>query len=83
MSQMGVNKCFPIGPPDPSSTDSLILDKIKFRFMWPIRVMQRQLNHNDAIILHISPKFATAHDHVAFQWTVKMHGSANLVRLNF
>ena len=57
-------------------------ERIKFKYVWPVRILQRQLNHNDAIILHISPKFATAYGHVAFQWTVKMHGSANLVSSN-
>uniref|UniRef100_A0AC35G934 MATH domain-containing protein n=1 Tax=Panagrolaimus sp. PS1159 TaxID=55785 RepID=A0AC35G934_9BILA len=54
------------------------IEKISFRYIWPVRVVQRQLNHNEAIILHISPKFATVFDHVAFQWTIKMHGSASL-----
>uniref|UniRef100_A0A7E4WD85 BTB domain-containing protein n=1 Tax=Panagrellus redivivus TaxID=6233 RepID=A0A7E4WD85_PANRE len=53
-------------------------ERIGFRYVWPVRVVQRQLNHNEAIILHVSPKFATVYDHVSFQWSVKMHGSANL-----
>ena len=62
-----------------SLTSHKHIEKISFRYVWPVRVVQRQLNHNEAIILHISPKFATVFDHVAFQWTIKMHGSASLV----
>ena len=67
------------GSPETTASEPPKPDRIKFKYVWPVRILQRQLNHNDAIILHISPKFATAYGHVAFQWTVKMHGSANLV----
>lgn len=43
-----------------------------------MKVSLRQLSPTEAIILHISPKFATVHDHVSFQWTLKMQGTANL-----
>lgn len=29
-------------------------------------------------LLNISPKFVTVYDHVAFQWTIKLHTSKNL-----
>ncbi|KAI1697025.1 hypothetical protein Ddc_19988 [Ditylenchus destructor] len=47
-----------------------------FRYVWPVKVTTRQLGENEAAILHISPKFATVYDHVSFQWTLKMHGTA-------
>ncbi|KAH7695008.1 Protein C07F11.2, partial [Aphelenchoides avenae] len=53
-------------------------ERIRFRYVWPVKVSLRQLSPTEAIILHISPKFATVHDHVSFQWTLKMQGTANL-----
>lgn len=49
-----------------------------FRYTWPVKISMRQLNPNETIILHISPKFAIVHDHIAFQWTLKMHGTADV-----
>jgi len=34
-------------------------------------------------ILHISPKFATVHEHVSFQWTLKMHGIPERMKKKF
>ncbi|KAK0426435.1 hypothetical protein QR680_009708 [Steinernema hermaphroditum] len=62
----------------PPTPPSVAVERIGFRYVWPVRVQMRMVNPAEAIILHISPKFATLHDHVAFQWTLKMHGSANL-----
>ncbi|TKR92419.1 hypothetical protein L596_007074 [Steinernema carpocapsae] len=61
-------------PTPPGST----IERVSFRYVWPVKVSMRMVNPAEAIILHVSPKFATVHDHVAFQWTLKMHGSANL-----
>lgn len=66
-----------------SLTSTKTVEKISFRYIWQFRILQRQLNHNEAIILQISPKFATVFDHVAFQWTIKLHGSASLVSIFF
>uniref|UniRef100_A0A1I7SA93 BTB domain-containing protein n=1 Tax=Bursaphelenchus xylophilus TaxID=6326 RepID=A0A1I7SA93_BURXY len=68
-----------------SSTDSEVkeIKNLKFRYVWPVRVSLRQLSPGEATILHVSPKFATVHDHVSFQWTLKVHGSANMDREDY
>uniref|UniRef100_A0A0R3RN02 TPPII domain-containing protein n=1 Tax=Elaeophora elaphi TaxID=1147741 RepID=A0A0R3RN02_9BILA len=38
----------------------------------------RQLNENESVILHVSPKFATVHGQVAFQWSLQMRGTTFL-----
>uniref|UniRef100_A0A915DZG1 Uncharacterized protein n=1 Tax=Ditylenchus dipsaci TaxID=166011 RepID=A0A915DZG1_9BILA len=48
-----------------------------FRYVWPVKVTTRQLSPNEAVILQIS-QIATVHDHVSFQWTLKMHGTADV-----
>ncbi|VDO22833.1 unnamed protein product [Haemonchus placei] len=35
----------------------------------------RAVSDDDAVILIVSPKFATVHDHVSFQWSLKIHGT--------
>uniref|UniRef100_A0A914H1J3 BTB domain-containing protein n=1 Tax=Globodera rostochiensis TaxID=31243 RepID=A0A914H1J3_GLORO len=56
--------------------DSII---IGFRYVWPVRVSPRQLGPNgENTILHISPKFSTVHEHISFQWTMKMYGTPEM-----
>lgn len=64
-----------------SATSSKVMEikNLKFRFVWPVKISQRQVSPGEATILHVSPKFATVYDHVSFQWTLKVHGSANVV----
>lgn len=38
----------------------------------------RTISPDESTILIISPKFATVHDHVSFQWSVKIHGTSGL-----
>ncbi|VDL63788.1 unnamed protein product [Nippostrongylus brasiliensis] len=40
----------------------------------------RAVSDEESVILIVSPKFATVHDHVSFQWTLKIHGTTG--RLN-
>ncbi|KAK6731684.1 hypothetical protein RB195_007880 [Necator americanus] len=40
----------------------------------------RPVSDDESVILMISPKFATVHDHVSFQWSLKIHGTTG--RLN-
>lgn len=40
------------------------IESLGFRYSWPVKVTTRQLSPTEAIILQISPKFATVHDHV-------------------
>lgn len=49
--------------------------RVVFRYLWTTRVAVRQLDSTEAMILQVSPKFATVYDHVAFQWSLKMRGS--------
>uniref|UniRef100_A0A9J2P9Y6 BTB domain-containing protein n=1 Tax=Ascaris lumbricoides TaxID=6252 RepID=A0A9J2P9Y6_ASCLU len=51
-------------------------ERVGFRYVWVTRVSMRQLSPTEAIILAVSPKFATVYDHVSFQWSLKMHGTA-------
>lgn len=54
-------------------------ETLKFRYVWPVNVSLKKVNSNEMTVLNISPKFATVFDHVSFQWTVKLHGTQNLV----
>ncbi|VDM25366.1 unnamed protein product [Toxocara canis] len=56
--------------------DSIQPERVGFRYVWVTRVSMRQLSPTEAIILAVSPKFATVYDHVSFQWSLKMHGTA-------
>uniref|UniRef100_A0A1I7XED5 BTB domain-containing protein n=1 Tax=Heterorhabditis bacteriophora TaxID=37862 RepID=A0A1I7XED5_HETBA len=44
------------------------------------KVAMRAVSDEESVILQISPKFATVHDHVSFQWSLKIHGTTG--RLN-
>nr|CAD2168604.1 unnamed protein product [Meloidogyne enterolobii] len=73
---------------NPSSKTSQInknnAKNLGFRYIWPVRVQLRQLGPNgENTILHISPKFATVHEHVSFQWTLKMHGIPERMKKKF
>lgn len=63
----------------PSTKNS---EKLGFRYIWPVKVSIRQLGRNETMILQISPKFATVHDHVSFQFTLKMHGTLKSVNFS-
>ncbi|GMR54117.1 hypothetical protein PMAYCL1PPCAC_24312, partial [Pristionchus mayeri] len=54
-------------PPSPSL--------LSFRYTWTVRVNERQLSDEESCILHVSPKIATVHDHVSFQWNLRVHGT--------
>ena len=56
-------------------------DYITFRNVWSTRVFLRQLGTTEAVVLQVSPKFATVYEHIAFQWSLKMFGTAYVVRL--
>ncbi|CEF64511.1 Hypothetical protein SRAE_1000276500 [Strongyloides ratti] len=51
---------------------------LKFRYIWPVHVSLRRLSSYEYAIFHISPKFATVYERISFQWTLKIHGKANL-----
>uniref|UniRef100_A0A0N4ZX87 BTB domain-containing protein n=1 Tax=Parastrongyloides trichosuri TaxID=131310 RepID=A0A0N4ZX87_PARTI len=53
-------------------------ETLKFRYVWPIHVALRRLSSYEYAIFHISPKFATVYERISFQWTLKIHGKANL-----
>uniref|UniRef100_A0A0N5CDF0 BTB domain-containing protein n=1 Tax=Strongyloides papillosus TaxID=174720 RepID=A0A0N5CDF0_STREA len=53
-------------------------DTLKFRYVWPVHVSLRRLSSFEYAIFHISPKFATVYERISFQWTLKIHGKANL-----
>uniref|UniRef100_A0A0K0E7V4 BTB domain-containing protein n=1 Tax=Strongyloides stercoralis TaxID=6248 RepID=A0A0K0E7V4_STRER len=53
-------------------------DTLKFRYVWPVHVSLRRLSSYEYAIFHISPKFATVYERISFQWTLKIHGKANL-----
>lgn len=48
---------------------------VSFNYVWTTKVLTRQLNDNQSVILHVSPKFATVHGQVAFQWSLQMRGT--------
>lgn len=39
-------------------------ERLGFRYVWTVKVATRQISPIETIILQISPKFATVHDHV-------------------
>ena len=48
----------------PLNVPAAAADRIEFRYVWPVRIVHRQLEPNEdqpKTILHISPKFATVH----------------------
>ncbi|VDM94808.1 unnamed protein product [Thelazia callipaeda] len=49
--------------------------RVSFRYIWTTKVLLRQINDNEAVILRVSPKFATVHGYVAFQWSLQMRGT--------
>lgn len=52
--------------------------RVSFKYIWTTKVLMRQLNDNESVILHVSPKFATVHGQVAFQWSLQMRGTTYL-----
>lgn len=59
----------------PGISSICTIERVGFRYIWTTKLLMRQLNDNNAMILHISPKFATVHGHVAFQWSLQMRGT--------
>ncbi|VDK86437.1 unnamed protein product [Litomosoides sigmodontis] len=51
---------------------------VNFKYHWTTKVLMRQLNDNESMIIHVSPKFATVHGQVAFQWSLQMRGTTFL-----
>ncbi|KAK5980212.1 hypothetical protein GCK32_018541 [Trichostrongylus colubriformis] len=49
--------------------------RIGFCYVWNTKISMRAVSDNDSVILIVSPKFATVHDHVSFQWSLKIHGT--------
>lgn len=39
------------------------------------QISMRAVSDEESVILIVSPKFATVHDHVSFQWSLKIHGT--------
>ncbi|VDM79572.1 unnamed protein product [Strongylus vulgaris] len=39
----------------------------------------RPVSDDESVILIVSPKFATVHDHVSFQWSLKIHGTTGRI----
>uniref|UniRef100_A0AAF5Q037 Uncharacterized protein n=1 Tax=Wuchereria bancrofti TaxID=6293 RepID=A0AAF5Q037_WUCBA len=54
------------------------IEYVSFKYIWATKVLMRQLNDNESVILHVSPKFATVHGQVAFQWSLQMRGTTFL-----
>ncbi|VDL80912.1 unnamed protein product [Nippostrongylus brasiliensis] len=54
--------------------------RIGFCYEWNTKISMRAVSDEESVILIVSPKFATVHDHVSFQWTLKIHGTTG--RLN-
>ncbi|EFO20827.1 hypothetical protein LOAG_07663 [Loa loa] len=54
------------------------IERVSFKYTWATKVLMRQINDNESVILHVSPKFATVHGQVAFQWSLQMHGTTFL-----
>ncbi|KAL3998972.1 hypothetical protein ACH3XW_17265 [Acanthocheilonema viteae] len=52
--------------------------RVSFKYNWTTKILMRQLNDSESVILHVSPKFATVHGQVAFQWSLQMHGTTFL-----
>uniref|UniRef100_A0A182EH83 Uncharacterized protein n=2 Tax=Onchocerca ochengi TaxID=42157 RepID=A0A182EH83_ONCOC len=53
-------------------------ERVSFKYAWTTKILMRQLNDNESVILHVSPKFATVHQQIAFQWSLKMRGTTFL-----
>ncbi|KAJ1347285.1 hypothetical protein KIN20_002311 [Parelaphostrongylus tenuis] len=56
-------------------TDVSIPCRIGFCYEWNTKISMRPVSDDDSVILIVSPKFATVHDHVSFQWSLKIHGT--------
>ncbi|KAM3720619.1 Aspartate--tRNA(Asp/Asn) ligase [Dirofilaria immitis] len=50
------------------------MERVSFTYIWTTKVLIRQLNENESVILRVSPKFATVHGQIAFQWSLQMRG---------
>ncbi|VDO41898.1 unnamed protein product [Onchocerca flexuosa] len=62
--------------PEPSAICNT--ERVSFKYVWSTKVLMRQLNDNESVILHVSPKFATVHERIAFQWSLQMRGTTFL-----
>uniref|UniRef100_A0A7I4XY26 BTB domain-containing protein n=1 Tax=Haemonchus contortus TaxID=6289 RepID=A0A7I4XY26_HAECO len=59
----------------PSKAEITSPSRIGFCYVWNTKISMRAVSDDDAVILIVSPKFATVHDHVSFQWSLKIHGT--------
>lgn len=60
-------------------SDSEHNETLKFRYVWPVKVSLKKLNQNEVTVLNVSPQIAAVFDHVSFQFSIKLHGTRNLV----
>lgn len=56
------------------------VERIGFRYTWTPKVTLRPVNADEHVVLLVSPKFAIVHDHVSFQWNLKIQGTTGNVR---
>ncbi|CAB3410558.1 unnamed protein product [Caenorhabditis bovis] len=69
-------------PPSPtisgSSSLSSLNSSISFCYIWTTKIKTRKTTDGEATILSISPKFATVHQSISFQWNVRVHATMAL-----
>ncbi|CAI2308181.1 unnamed protein product [Caenorhabditis sp. 36 PRJEB53466] len=58
----------------PSSTAT----SISFCYTWTTKLKTRKTADGDATILSISPKFATVHQLISFQWNIRIHDTSEM-----
>ncbi|CAD6186247.1 unnamed protein product [Caenorhabditis auriculariae] len=63
------------GSTPPSPTASSTRPHVGFCYVWTTKVTTRKMNDDDATILLVSPKFATVHEQVSFQWNLRVHAT--------
>ena len=66
---------------DRSNMPGTPIERIGFRYSWTPKVTKRAVSAEEQVVLLVSPKFATVHDHVSFQWNLKVHGTTGSVSL--
>ncbi|PIC55048.1 hypothetical protein B9Z55_000487 [Caenorhabditis nigoni] len=69
-------------PSSPSISGSSISSNatnISFCYTWTTKLKTRKTADGEATILSISPKFATVHQLISFQWNIRIHATSEVV----
>ncbi|CAI5439755.1 unnamed protein product [Caenorhabditis angaria] len=65
-------------PSSPSLSTTSGTSYISFCYTWTTRIKTRITADGDSTILSISPKFATVHQLISFQWNIRIHSTKEM-----